>query len=166
MDRKQIIRDAAKRTAEPKPEGRWMRLESVIKPTPSKGGSDPKREQKRFTRRRTMDAAWVVLYPGVPKVGQRIRVRKASGGIQERYVQQVVVSALVRMDGRSVVAVSKSPVMPPPSTQTPVESTPAPTPPPMLKQRNPRICEACEGPCRPGAGLCDGCKRGARRASG
>lgn len=156
MDRKQLIREAAERAKEP--EGRWVRLESVLKPTPAKGGADPKRAQKRFRRRASRDSAWVVRYPGVPQVGQKIRVRQGDGGIQVRYVQQIVVSALERMDGRSVVAVSKGPVMPPASTQAPMESVPAPKPPPMLKQRNPRICEECEGPCRPGAGMCDRCK--------
>jgi hypothetical protein len=150
------IREAAARAKEP--EGRWMRLESVLKLTPSKGGSDPKRAQKRFRRGGGRDSAWVVLYPGVPQVGQRIRVRKGDGDVQARYVQQIVVSALERMDGRSAVAVSRSPVMPPTSKKPTMESIPAPKPPPILKQRNPRICEECGGPCRPGAGVCDTCK--------
>jgi hypothetical protein len=160
MDRKQLIREAARRAAEPKPEGRWVRLEDVMRsPTyEARGGASRRANSKYHENKARSRSGWVVLYPGVPQVGQKIRINKASGGKQERYVQQVVVSAVARGDGRSVVAVSKSPVMPPPSTQPPMESIPAPKPPPLLKQRNPRICEACEGPCRPGAGMCDQCR--------
>lgn len=37
-------------------------------------------------------------------------------------------------------------------------ASPKPTPRMPEAQRNPRICEECEGPCRAGAGACDGCR--------
>lgn len=145
------------------PVGRWMRLENVLsKPVDEARGGVSKSAHRKHRKRGTSSSTWVVLYPGVPAVGQKISVSKASGEVQERYVQQVVASALQRGDGRSVVAVSATPVMP---RERPLAAPlPAPAQPPMLRQRNPRVCEECEGPCRPGAGVCDGCK-GARRSA-
>jgi hypothetical protein len=138
-----------------------MRLESAIKPTPSRG-NDPKRLQKRFRRRGDRASSWVAVVPGTPSKGEAIRVAKKDGSTALRWVQSIVAPAHERRDGQSVVAVSNSPV---PAESAPTkEAAPAPKPPPMLKQRNPRACEECEGPCRPGAGVCDGCKRGARTA--
>lgn len=147
------------------PEGRYMRLESVVGGTAMEA-----RSLMRHRRRRAVSGSWVVLYPGQPAIGDKIRIRlqptraKPSGGLHERWVAGIVVPADRRGDGRSVVSVSKAPVMrpKPPTVQ---EFQPPPRAPPALLQRNPRICEACEGPCRPGAGMCDRCRaRGARVA--
>lgn len=139
--------------------GRWMRLESALS-RDAAPGRPVVGKHRRFNLRRNKDSSWVVLYPGVPAVGDRILVRLSKGGTQGRYVQAIIRH---RNDG-TVVAVSKSPV-PRPAEARADTYTPPPAPPPMLKQRNPRVCEECEGPCRPGAGICDGCKRGARTAA-
>lgn len=66
-------------------------------------------------------------------------------------------------------AKDKEPVPEMPEPQTPA---PEATPEPMHQCRfvtagpkNPRICEACEGPCRPGAGVCDKCRATTRVAA-
>ena len=139
--------------------GRWMRLESALaRPVANAKSGNSRFRHRQFKRRGDKSSAWVVSYPCLPAVGEKIRVMKASGGIQERYVQQVVIPGTDRGDGRSVLAVSKSPVMVQARAELATEPAPAPKPPPALRQRNPRVCEECEGSCRPGAGLCDACK--------
>lgn len=137
--------------------GRWMRLENAIgRPVAGARGGASKYAHRRFSRRHRSTSAWVVAYHGTPKRGDEIRVATKSGFTCRRWVQSVVVPASERQDGTSVVAVSKVPV---PAEEVPDRQyTPSPKPPPALTQRNPRICEECGGPCRPGAGLCDSCR--------
>lgn len=174
MDRKQMIEAAAARAAscqdarrrtmvdslpDGTPVGRWVTLAIVCGQgtrTITQRG-----EAKRFRRIRNKQSTWAVLYPGQPRRGDAVRVRSRDGKVHALYVQSVVVPAAERSDRQSVLSVAKHP---PHAEVERKEAAPLPKPPPMVKQRNPRICEECEGPCRPGAGVCDGCKRAMRGA--
>jgi hypothetical protein len=115
-------------------------------------------QRRRFRSRSNKQSTWVVCIKGLPEIGQKVRIRKAGGTTIERYVERIIVRPDRRDDGCSIVYVSKSPVAKPLPIQQRTDIPPPPKPPPALKQRNPRICEECEGPCRPGAGMCDQCK--------
>jgi hypothetical protein len=135
-----------------------MRLESAIgKPVANARGSVSAKAQRHFNKRRRAHSSWVVVVPGTPAKGDTIHVARKDGTTTKLWVQNIIAPANERHDGQSVVAVSKVPVM---AQERPArEAAPMPKPPRALTQRNPRVCEECEGPCRPGAGVCDGCRR-------
>jgi hypothetical protein len=141
-----------------------MRLENAIQaPMAVARGTLTANGRRLFKHMGRAGLAWVAVVPGTPARGERIIVLSKDGYRHVRWVQQVLASAADRHDGQSVCAVSKVPV-PQGGLEQPVESAPPPRAPPALKQRNPRVCEECEGPCRPGSGTCDDCRRGSRVA--
>lgn len=115
----------------------------------------------RYTREKVKSRkpSWAVLVAGAPAVGEPVQVEKRSGAVDRFFVRAIVVAAASRGDGRSVVTVSSHPVL---SVEErhgmSVDEVRAARPPARATTRNPRICEGCEGPCRPGAGMCDQCK--------
>lgn len=157
MDRKSVIQEAAERLKARKalPQGKWVPLDSVL-------GSNSNRRQRGSFRfggfsKESRRGGWAVLVDGIVEVGAEVFVSKSSGSTGARYVHNVVQTALERGDGKTVVMVERYP----PKAEKATPTTAAPTTQGVFTSqgpRNPRICEECEGPCRPGAGKCDGCR--------
>jgi len=127
-------------------EGRWARLERYTKERP---------KQKRRRRGRFHEATrfgWVVMLRATPLVGEKVAAMKANGTRSEQWVKAIIKEW---ENGQALVAVSEKPIR----AVEPVQGTSEVrrTLRSDVTTKNPRICEECEGPCRPGAGRCDGC---------
>jgi len=128
-------------------EGRWVRLERYTEERP---------KRKRVRRGRLHEATrfgWAVMLRATPLVGEKVAVVKANGTRRERWVRAIIKRW---ENGQALVVVSENPIR----AVEPVQGTSEVrrTLRPEATPQNPRICEECEGPCRPGAGRCDGCK--------
>lgn len=146
--------------------GVWVKLDGY---TRENGPGASRKPWRGGPLRRASRAGWAVLVFGTPVVGEAIQVEKRSGQVGRFFVKAIVVAAERRGDGKSVVVVSPYPVLSVEEVHgMSVEEARATRPPARATTRNPRICEGCEGPCRPGAGMCDQCKaerRGPRVAA-
>jgi hypothetical protein len=104
--------------------------------------------------------AWGVLYPGGVAEGQQVAVARQNGTVTRVWVTKVIRAPESRTDGLSVLAVSRKKPVPLLPTEKPQEAAPLPSGAFVSMGRvNPRECMECGARCRPGAGVCDGCRK-------
>lgn len=103
--------------------------------------------------------AWGVLYPGGVAEGQQIAVARNNGTVARVWVTKVLRDPATRTDGQSVLAVARKKPVPLLPTEKPKEAAPLPSGAFVSMGRaNPRECTECGARCRPGVGVCDGCR--------